>query len=188
MLGGQHSAASWKTEQAFDNQIWDAEFLNDDEENEQKAQDDGGIEHSDEEMDESRLQSSVSSSAPRNSQRIDPLDQHQSALLTLPYDIRALIWTSVVGGGLVHITELRNTLGQVACMDRCNRKWGMWQHDCWYCSLVVCGTLFNFSLQKMAIWSDFFEKQHLNTSYGWTTGLRCITVIFGGGEEPDLEH
>ena len=113
---------------------FDEYFLNDDEE-------DGRVHYhtSNALEEESFHQKSIASRAVQTGQPQEPLDQHQSILFKLPFEIRAMIWMDVVGGGLVHITELKNQLGHVACMDRTMQKWGMWKHDCWYCSLVVLG-------------------------------------------------
>lgn len=131
----------------IDDQLWDEYFLNDEDEDEKEKSDDSRTNDQREasckgepfqddrgKSDDTSLceadretpylekqkarQISISSSGRKISKPQETLDQHQSILFTLPYEIRALIWTSVVGGGLVHITELRSTLGHVGCMDR----------------------------------------------------------------------
>jgi hypothetical protein len=126
-------ASGRKDEKPYEN-AFDEYCLNDEE-------DDGRIHyhksHALEE--ENSVRNPITSLVTQSSQPQEASDQHQSILFTLPFDIRSIIWTDVVGGGLVHITELKNHLGHVPCMDRSRQKWGMWKHDCWYCSLTVLG-------------------------------------------------
>jgi hypothetical protein len=44
------------------------------------------------------------------------LDQSQSILFTLPFEIRQIIWKMVVGGGVLHVMRLNDGLGHVRCM------------------------------------------------------------------------
>jgi hypothetical protein len=44
------------------------------------------------------------------------LDQSQSLLFTLPFEIRQKIWKMVIGGGVLHIMHLNDGLGHVRCM------------------------------------------------------------------------
>lgn len=105
---------------AVDEKIWDEYFLNDEEEHEEDHGS-GALKVSSEEVSDGNINLDIghsrskddkprqadSSDAPRASQRSDPLDQSQSILFTLPYDVRVLIWTFVVGGGLIHMTDFQ---------------------------------------------------------------------------------
>jgi hypothetical protein len=58
-------------------------------------------------------------------------DQLQSPLFRLPFELRDMIWKEVLGGGIMHITHVKNGLGHTRCTDEKGEKWFTSRHDCW---------------------------------------------------------
>lgn len=59
------------------------------------------------------------------------LDQAQSGLFKLPYEIRELIRREVLGDETLHITHLENRIAYARCSYPTEQKWSTSTHDCW---------------------------------------------------------
>lgn len=77
------------------------------------------------------LSISKSKTEPQRTTLQTTLDQHQSPLCKLPFELRQMIWKEVLGNGIMHITHLENRLSHARCTDESGNKWGMSTHDCW---------------------------------------------------------
>ena len=59
-------------------------------------------------------------------------DQSQSILFTLPFELRELIWKSVLGLRMIHLQHLDGRLGHVKCTVDTGETWAVGNHECWY--------------------------------------------------------
>ena len=59
------------------------------------------------------------------------IDQQESPLCQLPFEIRQMIWKEALGSGIMHITHLESRLGHARCTVESENKWAMSIHDCW---------------------------------------------------------
>ena len=59
-------------------------------------------------------------------------DQKQSALFTLPFELREIIWKFALGAMTIHLQNSDGRLGHVKCIDQTGERWGLGDHHCWY--------------------------------------------------------